>query len=148
MLEIKFDIFETDIENLTGLELGDIYISDGKRVCTSKGESSQQSMMIYLFVIDFLRCLMDFSVNKRNVIEVNGIDSSYFIIIKRRKKKCTIEDKKTLICDIEENELVSVLYHSACSFYNQYIQDMNISKAVKNDYIDVLQKFKNSLIYK
>lgn len=145
MLEIKFDIFETDIENLTGFELGDIYISDGRKVCTSKGESSKQSMMIYLFVTDFLRCLMDFSVNKRNVIEVNGIDSSYCIIIKRKKEKCTIEDNKTIIYDVGEKELVDALYHSACSFYNQYVQGMDISNAVKKDYIEVLQKFKNSL---
>ena len=143
-MEIQFLFEDLDVDEVSGFEMGDIVIEKGDFQVSSTNRSPNQSMMLFITVPQWLKAMQKMIESKKQEIQVDGVDSSYILNVRRKKRTYTICDDKYLIEGIEQGELLDSLYMAAERVwiqYGKYIQ----SDSVRCDFEHALENYRKFL---
>lgn len=128
-MDIRF-LFDDNMDEISGFELGNIIISQGDLQCTSLNRKPDQSMMLFITIPHLLKQIRKMIENKEKQVIIEGVDSLYWIKIKKEKNLFIISDDKCLIKEIEQRDLLNAMYMEAKEIWNKYGQYI-ISDAVR-----------------
>lgn len=87
---ISFEFSRRGTVGGDGFALGDMTIAVGELRYSSAGRVPDQSMMIYLAIVDLIWGLCDLAVKGRGVFEFVGADSSFSVVFEAKKTQLTL----------------------------------------------------------
>lgn len=144
MMNVIFQFDDTDMDEVSGFELGDIIITKGDLRCTSLNRKPDQSMMLFLTIPDLLNQIKEMIESRKEEIMIMGVDSSYLLKITYKKDMYSISDDKCVIKGIEQKELLDSVYQAARCIWDKYGKHV-ISDSVRYDFCDALTNYKELL---
>ena len=114
---IKFE-FELDTyESLEGFELGDLTITGENANITSKGQSPDQSMMVFLAITDLLEGVRDLvSDDSVSEFEFVGADSSFSFLLEKNGQGIAIVQKQSPVANATDRELTQAIHEGVTRF--------------------------------
>ena len=147
MIDILFSLNNPSLQ-LTGFELGhiDMVFENGK--VSSRNRSPDQSMMIFITIVDLLDGLKELMLNKKNKeFTLIGADSSFMIQFNRLKNHQigVYADNKTT-CEINEADLAFSIYNACISFCEKYQNQLSNENCVEEDIKSALGDFKERIL--
>lgn len=141
-MEISFLFEEFDVGEITGFELGDIIIEKGDFQVSSTDRNPNQSMMLFITIPVLMDSVRKMIEDKQQETEIEGVDSSYVLKVKRKRNAYYISDDKHLIGGIEQRELLNGVYIAAERVWNQYGRYIQ-SDSVREDFRDALERYRS-----
>jgi hypothetical protein len=143
MLEISFSL-NSYAGILSGFELGNVELKvDNSKIITSKGRKPDQSMMIFVTIINLLDGLRQLIFFKELTdFKLIGADSSFTIHFMKHKDKIKLVVFEEELCDVELNELVHQVVSSCKNFVERNKSKMLDSDPVLDDINQSLRQFR------
>lgn len=80
-MDVKFLFDDINMDEVSGLELGDIVITREDLRCTSLNRNPNQSVMLFIVIPNFLNQIRKMFQSGKKETTITGIDSSYFLKI-------------------------------------------------------------------
>jgi len=143
MLTFEFEIASENNESVDALSLGHITVKGRSTNATSKGRTPDQSMMIFLALVELLDGVRRFSKDeKSDLYNFVGTDSSFQIFITRTKAghlSITCDDQ--VVDEVAEIELVRAIWSGADAFVARYGHYLHSDDIVTEDLISSLDEF-------
>lgn len=147
MLIFTLELTSTSVEQgVTGLSLGHLFIQGSNSSVTSKNRVPNQSMMIFLSIVELLDGLRQFLSDTRSEsYKFIGTDCSFQFTIKRVK-----ENKFTLISDgqeidtVTQTELLQAVWKGVKSFLDCYQNQLDPTDIVVDDLLSAVKDFRKS----
>lgn len=97
-------------DQLSGFELGDLYLSHEEMTITSAGKTPSKSMMIFIFLSDFLELLDKLAAKKpKTPQKIIAADSSFALTLTLTGQHLIVQDSKVTIVS-PFREFLDVLY--------------------------------------
>lgn len=96
-MKIELEILAID-DQLSGFELGNLYLSHELMTITSAGKTPSQSMMIFIFFSDFLELLDKLAAKKpKTPQKIIAADSSFALTLTLTGQHLVVQDSKVTI---------------------------------------------------
>lgn len=143
-MNVIFQFDETDMDEVSGFELGDIIIVKGSLQCTSLNRKPNQSMMLFITIPNLLNQIRKMIKSRKREIFVVGVDSSYTLKITNKNNNYFINDDKCIIKGIKEKELLDSVYQAAKCIWDKYGKHIK-SDSVRYDFCNALKCYKELL---
>jgi hypothetical protein len=94
-MQISIKLLPID-DRTSGFEMGDITLEHQGKTITSAGRTPSQSMMIFIFMSDFIEMLIALEKNGRpDLIKLIAADSSFSLSLKKDGPNLTISEQST-----------------------------------------------------
>jgi hypothetical protein len=142
-LEISPHTTEDDID---GLARGHLTITGSQGTATSKGQQPDQSMMIFLSIVELLdglrRFLLDRHASRYHFV---GVDSSFQLVITRET-----DDAIRIMCDqdtldvVRPEEMIAAVWAGIDRFMSRYGQHIAADDLVADDLHSSIESFTRS----
>lgn len=146
MLTFEFDLASED-EDIDGLSRGHIAIHGPYGSTSSKGGSRNESVMIFLSVIELLdgirRFFLQGGTDEYNFV---GAGSSFQFFVRREKGQCIIFDReKKKVDDSTQTEFVQAVWNGVTLFMSMHGHQISEADAVSSDLSSSIEEFKQFL---
>lgn len=147
MFKISFSLIN-ESDQISGFDLGNIELNiDNTKIITSSGRKPDQSMMVFVTIIDLLDGLRKLISDKKLIdFKLIGADSSFTIHFMKSKKKIKVIINEEELCTVEQNELIDQVYISCKDFVERNKINMMESDPVLDDINQSLGQFIKSLL--
>jgi hypothetical protein len=129
----------------SGFDLGHMTFSGEKGVCTSKGRSPDQAMMIAVSVKELLHGLEVFVWEERSEYVFGAVDSSYSVVFKRNKER-----RISVLCgygggvdDVDEVGLCRSVLAGVEAFVEHAMNELPWDDPVRDDLLSSVQRFRS-----
>lgn len=119
MSTIEFEFSRWEDGELSGFDLGDITITGPQGVHSSKGNTPDQSVMIYLSIAHLLSGICNLSSGRKKVFEFVGTDSSYAITFSRKKDAVAISGGRKPLGESSTKEVL----RAVCAGVHAFLSD-------------------------
>jgi hypothetical protein len=146
MVDFLFSL--NDNSNLvSGFDLGNIEIISDNMIVSSSGRKPDQSMMVFLTIVDLLDGLGKLLDEKKNMnFKLICADSSFTVLFNKINGKIKIIVEDQTICDVEPNELAKQVFNSCNSFFEKNKDKILSSDPVVGDIKAALSSFRKLLL--
>lgn len=149
MLIFTLELIPASVEQgLTGLSRGHLSIQGSHSSVTSKDRVPDQSMMIFISIVELLDGLRRFFSDTRSKsYKFIGADCSFQFTVKRVK-----ENQFTLISDgqeidtVTQTEIVQAIWKGVKSFLDCYQNQIDSTDTVANDLSSAVAEFREFFI--
>lgn len=149
MLRLELEIISySDKDKIDGFTLGHMTISGSQGLATSKGIQPNQSMMIFLSIIELLDGIRQFILAK-NVSNYRfvGIDSSFqFSMTKQECGRIRLTGSQGIIDEVETIELSQSIWKGVSAFLYCYEPFIRPDDPVADDLHFAVDSFKSALV--
>ncbi|WP_268799278.1 hypothetical protein [Pseudomonas huanghezhanensis] len=128
-------------DEITGLELGDIFIGGDGKVIDSGNYNPSQSIMIFIFLSGLLDELQSLHVTKRNNRSVvNAANSSFYLQLEKKDKNLLIKNGATTI-EISFEDFCGMTYARIKSWLDVWQLRIDPEDTVLCELIESLGRF-------
>lgn len=146
MMNIVFSLNNETCE-ISGFDLGNIelIISDTKLI-TSKGKNPDQSMMIFLTIVDLLDGLRKLVSDKnQSDFRLIGVDSSFTVNFIKNADRIKVVAYQEELCELIREELLQKVFTSCKDFFESNKSMMSETDPVLEDIKQALFQFDKML---
>jgi len=143
-LKISLEFDNTFSDDVDSYSRGNITVEGEYGTISSFGQSPDQSMMIFISIVDLLDGVHNLITNdKISEFFFVGADCSFQFTVKKHRKKVFIKDKrKKLIGTMKTQKFVQILWREIKMFTNSYPEIFNEEEIIYNDLIYSIKRFK------
>lgn len=129
-----------------GLSRGHISVQGSQGIVTSKGRTPDQSMFIFLSIVDLLDGLSGFFEGSRSRrYAFVGNDSSFQLSIEPVKGRLfRISSQAQTIDTITQDELIRAIWQGVTKFLERYQEDLSDGDMIYSDLISSIAEFRLS----
>lgn len=150
MINITFSLLDND-DILSGYELGDIEIKYENIVISSvqstKLSGISRSFMVFISISELLDQFKKFYVGRKtNDLSFIFVDSSFYLIFKRKGEYLSIQNENTVIENLSINDFSNQLYSSCKNIYMKVKSEFEDNNPVYMDLKNSLDMFYNNII--
>jgi hypothetical protein len=146
MISLTCEWLDEQVElGRSGFDLGHMTFSGEKGICTSKGRSPDQAMMIAVSVKELLYGLEVFVGEGRYEYVFGAVDSSYSVVFKRNKKR-----RISVLCgrggdvdDVDEVSLCRSVLAGVEDFVESAMDEISWDDPVRDDLLSSVQRFRS-----
>ncbi|MDQ3684470.1 MAG: hypothetical protein M3430_02550 [Acidobacteriota bacterium] len=147
MLTFEFEIAPSIVNGqIDGLSRGHLTISGSHGFVTSKGKTPDQSMMIFLSIVELLNGVRRLLLN-RNSITYNfvGADCSFqFSINKTNQNSLAITSDIEPIDEVTQSEIVLAVWNGVNNFISFYGHHIDADDLVSDDLDSSIDEFRKT----
>lgn len=121
-LSLEFELTDTSAaQRVTGLSRGHVTLEGDSGIVTSAGRTPDQSMLVFLSIVDLLDGLQRLLSGPPNGDwEWVGNDSSFSTRFRRRKGRVAVEAMGDPVGDVPDRELAHAAWHAADRFVREH----------------------------
>lgn len=145
MLTFTFDIIDNYSQSkLGGLVRGHMTIDGKEGAVTSRGKEPDQSMMIFLSIVELLDGMRHF-LSEKNASKYNfvGVDSSFQITAIKGENGCiTLMVENRVLDTTSRNEIVRAIWEGVSQFLKRYDHCIKPGDAIRSDLTAAVEGFK------
>jgi len=146
---MKIDLTLLPVDSqLSGFELGDITLSHEGAELTSADHQPSQSMMIFIFLSDFLDLVLEIKKNSREATyRITATDSSFSLSLKKIGKEISIENQNVKIV-LPLEHFAQTLYSSIRDWLNPLKSRIDPTDSAMADLLDTLDKYQTAFEFR
>lgn len=143
-LKISIEFDNTFSDDVDSFSRGNITVEGEYVTISSSGKYPDQSMMIFISIVDLLDGLHNLITNdKITEFFFVGADCSFQFTVKKRNNKVSIEDtKKKLLGTMNTKEFVQSIWKEINIFLKSYPEIFNDEEIIYQDLMDSIEEFK------
>lgn len=147
MLSFELEIIAHDSEDMIdGLSRGHISIKGSKGLVTSKGKQPDQSMMIFLSVVEILDGIRHFMLDHyASTYNFVGVDSSFqFSVTKLEGDRIRLTGDQGIMDEVETTEMIQTIWKEISIFLSRYGSSIKSHDPVADDLVSAVDSFKGA----
>lgn len=130
----------------SGFDLGHMTFSGEKGICTSRGKSPDQAMMLAIAITDLLYGLETLLKGNQSEYRFVGADSSFSVWFKKSKRgSISVRCGTTELGEVESTILCKSILHGVETFFSQPGNELPVNDPVREDLLSSVQSFKRCL---
>jgi hypothetical protein len=137
---------EQMISERSGFDLGHMTFSGEKGICTSRGKSPDQAMMLAIAITDLLYGLETLLRGAQSEYRFVGADSSFSVWFKKTKRgRISLRSGTTELGEAEPTDLCKSILQGVETFFALPGNELPINDPVREDLLSSIQSFKRCL---